>query len=436
MWEFLRNKCAIFYKTVKVNEEGVSSEMTKGKDEATQVDENPSLPTSETDSDITSIEEAGDEKPDQRGRIQKNIKEFFVERTLLRILLLLLILLIIPYASYILEPVKVFVTTLIMPVVISGVLFYVTSPILRLGMKYTKLPKQGIIAFIYFLLAGIIFIVISVLGPSLKVQFGEFLHQLPTILKDTQNYMIKLSSHPQIATFITYFEIDFNEITKSITDWVTNSLIHLSESIISYVTKISTFIIHLIVVPFMLYYMLKDGDKFLTAATKFLKPSFRKETVVILTAMNRQLNSYVIGQFAVYASVGVMIFVGYNVIDLDYAFLLTFCFIIVNCIPLIGIFIGAIPAVLVALLGSPILALKVVIVITIAHQIDAHLISPQIMGKTLNIHPLTVIIILLVAGTFAGVLGLIFALPLYVVCKVLCINLYRIILLHNNSKKN
>lgn len=417
-------------KHVKIAEEGVSSEI--------QINEENGNIGKKTDAESTvdSKEVSNFESTNKSMRIYKEkVKDFFIERTLIRILLLVVILFLLPYASYILEPVRIFITTLIMPVVISGVLFYVTAPILKMGLKYTKIPKRAIIAFIYFLLIGAAYVVISILGPSLKGQLSDFTAQLPMILKDAQNYLHKISDNSSFASVVDYLNLDSANITKSINEWLTTSIVHFSESFVSYITKISTFIIHLIVVPFMLYYMLKDGENFIPSITKFLKPSFRTETTNVLTEMNKQLNSYVLGQFAVYASVGIMVLVGYNLIGLDYAFLLSFCFVIVNFIPLVGIFIGAIPAVLVALMVSPLMALKVVIVITIAHQIDAHLISPQIMGKTLNIHPLTIIIILLVAGTFAGVIGLIFALPLYVICKVLCLNIYRIYLLHRNSNK-
>ena len=79
----------------------------------------------------------------------------------------------------------------------------------------------------------------------------------------------------------------------------------------------------------------------------------------------------------------------------------------------------------------------VIIVCVVVQQIDGNLIYPNVIGKSLDIHPLTIIIILLVAGNLAGLLGMLLAVPVYAVIKVIVIYIYDIIMLnHENNSDN
>lgn len=86
-----------------------------------------------------------------------------------------------------------------------------------------------------------------------------------------------------------------------------------------------------------------------------------------------------------------------------------------------------------ALFTSPVQALLVIVVVTIVQQIDSNLLSPYIMGKSLSIHPLTIIIILIVAGNLAGIFGMILGVPLYAVVKTIIVNVNRLIKLRRGQ---
>ncbi|UVI31640.1 AI-2E family transporter [Paenibacillus spongiae] len=102
--------------------------------------------------------------------------------------------------------------------------------------------------------------------------------------------------------------------------------------------------------------------------------------------------------------------------------------IFTNLIPYIGPILGAIPCVIVAFTDSPSMVAWVLIVTIVAQQVEGNLLSPLIYGKRLEIHPLTTIILLLVAGKIAGILGFILALPFYMVVKIIVVRIYRLFL--------
>ena len=92
---------------------------------------------------------------------------------------------------------------------------------------------------------------------------------------------------------------------------------------------------------------------------------------------------------------------------LDYALLLAAICMITNFIPYFGPVIGTVPGVIVALIASPLKALEVIIIMVAANYVENHLIAPLVLGKKLRIHPVTIIVVLLTAGSFGGLVGVI-----------------------------
>ena len=102
-----------------------------------------------------------------------------------------------------------------------------------------------------------------------------------------------------------------------------------------------------------------------------------------------------------------------------YALILGLIIAVTNIIPYVGPFLGAAPAVIIAFLDSPTKALIALIIVVAVQQTDGNLLSPLIIGRRLNTHPLTIILLLIGAGSFGGILGMILAVPAYALLKAL-----------------
>lgn len=165
----------------------------------------------------------------------------------------------------------------------------------------------------------------------------------------------------------------------------------------------------------------------------FFPAGIRSEAKQIIKEMNKTISTYISSQAIDCMFVGLFTFIGYLIIGQPYALLFGFIAGATNIIPYLGPFIGAAPAVIVALFTSPVQALLVIVVVTIVQQIDSNLLSPYIMGKSLSIHPLTIIIILIVAGNLAGIFGMILGVPLYAVVKTIIVNVNRLIKLRRGQ---
>lgn len=136
------------------------------------------------------------------------------------------------------------------------------------------------------------------------------------------------------------------------------------------------------------------------------------------------LRSYIQGQLLISFLLAVLLFIGYLSIGLEYALLLAIFGLFMNLIPFIGPWISAVPPIIIGFIQDPKTGILAAIVMVVAQQIESNLITPNVMGKTLDIHPLTVITVILAAGNIGGFLGIIIAVPTYAVGKAIVKNIY------------
>ena len=142
------------------------------------------------------------------------------------------------------------------------------------------------------------------------------------------------------------------------------------------------------IVPFLAFYILKDFDVFERAVIHYVPKSHRKNTVRLLKDIDEALGSYIRGQLLVCLIVGILAYIGYLLVGMPYALLFASIVAITNVIPYLGPFIGAAPALLMASTVSVKMMLLVVIVNTVCQILEGNIISPQVVGRTLHLHPL------------------------------------------------
>lgn len=151
----------------------------------------------------------------------------------------------------------------------------------------------------------------------------------------------------------------------------------------------------------------------------------RKEVHEIFHDMDKQISSYIQGQILVSMCIGAMVTIGFNY-RYEICFIARFpCYDYERCSILRSV-IAITPAVIIALVTSPFMLIKLAIVWTVVQLIEGKFISPQIMGKSLSIHPITIIFVLLTAGSLFGVPGVILGIPGYAIIKVLVTHLFKL----------
>ena len=182
----------------------------------------------------------------------------------------------------------------------------------------------------------------------------------------------------------------------------------------------------LLVIPFVTYFALSNGDRATKRLLERVPNKYFEMTLNVISRIQQDLVGYLRGWLLDSAIVGVMNIVGYYMIGLDHPILMGFVAGVTNLIPYVGPFAGMVPAALVAVTqtGDLRLILPVIIVNLVVQAIDNIIVQPLCFAKAVDMHPLTVIVVLVVANQFMGVLGLLLAIPLYVILKVTAIESY------------
>lgn len=343
--------------------------------------------------------------------------------SLLVILLILLILLLFTKVSYLFEPVWQFLAIVGLPIILAGILYYLMNP------TVDYLERKGIkriysIFGLFILVVGLIVWGVVVIIPKIQEQSMSFADNLPGYLTIIENKVNEILSDPIFSQVQEQIEASNEKLISSLTDIVQNLSRSTIQNLGSFFGAVATVVLAVITMPFILFYLLKDGRKLAPYFVKFLPTKMRQPSLVVLKEMNDQVSSYIRGQLTVAFAVAVMFMIGFSIIGLDYAITLGIAAGFLNLIPYLGSFLAMIPAVFLGIVGGPVLLIQVLIVFVIEQNIEGRLISPLVLGNELSIHPVTILLVLLTSGKLFGLVGVILGIPVYAAAKVVITHVF------------
>ena len=340
-------------------------------------------------------------------------KPFFEYAT--AVLLIVIILFFLGKIDYALWPFKIVIATVFAPVLIAGLLYYLIRPFVQLLMRYV--PKLAGIVIVFAVIAIILSSLIYFFGPVLQKQIESLAELAPEKVEDVTE-----ESESRLMEF-EVAGIRGSEIKNQALSYFENLSDGLMDNVMEIIGIFVNIAVVIIVVPFILFFLLKDDDKLIPYLMKYLSEDHKPEGHKLLKDVDRTLSTYIVSQALVALTVGILMYIGYLVIGLDYALILAVFAMFLIIVPFLGPIIGVIPAIFVALMsGEPFMAIKVLLVLLVVQQLEGNLITPNIMGSRLNIHPLTIILLLLIAAALYGFIGILIAIPLYAVAKTLIHN--------------
>ncbi|MEE1130160.1 MAG: AI-2E family transporter [Caryophanon sp.] len=334
--------------------------------------------------------------------------------------------------SFIFHPLQVLVEVVILPGVLGLILYYLLRPILRLMMRW-RIPKGWSILIIFIGGIGALTLLILLVFPFLRDQFTDLTQELPNYLGSVINNTVDYIKNSRFDEYFDRYNIDYmtiaqdisNDLITTVRDTFASLAQNLASGITGFVSALTGFVLSLVIVPFILFYLLWEGEKLPNFVLNIFPKRGREEVGEIMSDMDKQISSYVQGQILVAICIGIMITIGFFIIGMPYAFLLGSLAMVTSVVPYLGPVIAITPAVIIAIVSSPFMLIKLAIVWTIVQLVEGKFISPQIMGKSLSIHPITIIFVLLTAGSLFGVPGVILGIPGYALLKVLITHLFR-----------
>lgn len=302
------------------------------------------------------------------------------------------------------------INTVINIIVISFILAYTLSPIRDTFEARLKISKKIASILVISLIIGMITTCIIVIVPTLFNEIANISNIFENIRSFLEEIFDKFNLNNTLATNVLYNEI----IEEANTIWI-----NFSENAVDNLMKISDNIIGFAIVPIMVYYFLCDGNKIYTKILLILPTEKRAITNKILNDIDRVLTRYIASQLLLSGVIGLLTFILLLILQVKFPLWISILNAMLNIIPYFGPVFGAVPAIIVALLDSPVKALWVTLGMFVIQQLEGDILAPKMTGDSTEMHPFVIIILLLIGDNFGGFIGMILVVPIAVIIKVL-----------------
>jgi len=335
--------------------------------------------------------------------------------------------------KFIFYPLQVLFEVVILPGVLAIIGYYLLRPFVRLAEKSGKgkFPRSLVILILYVIVGALLTLLSLLVYPFLRDQFTNLVEEFPNyFMRFIETTVTFLNNSRFDELFSKYFDYDevltnvTNDLVTTMKDTFANVASSIASGITGFVSTLTGIVLSLVTVPFILFYLLYEGEKLPKFILRLFPPRARNEVGQVLKEMDKQVSSYILGQILVSICIGVMMTIGFLIIGLDYAFLLGILAMVTSVVPYLGPAIAIIPALVIAIVTSPMMLVYLIIVWTVVQLVEGKFITPNIMGKSLSVHPITIIFVLLTFGSLFGVAGVILGIPAYALLKVLVSHLF------------
>ncbi|MBC8402532.1 MAG: AI-2E family transporter, partial [Candidatus Marinimicrobia bacterium] len=300
---------------------------------------------------------------------------------------------------------------------------------------------------------GVLIITLAVtggIGLFIGSFISQFVGQAKAVYEQVSQYNIEEGVKSMVAnlsakmpTFLTAILPQGDELTEWLTGLASNvtayfqNLISMAGSLAGSIG--SAFFTGVMVIIFTVIVM-QNYHNFKRSLVHFIPNKYFEVGLRLTFNIERQVSNYLRGQFMAAASVAIMSTIGLLILNAFGANLTLVVFIgiiagLANLIPLVGPFVGMVPAILIAVMNnlgneaaiahklivipSPFYFLDIVLMFIIVQQLDNNIITPKLVGESVGLHPLMVMIALLIGGTLLGPLGMLLAVPAAGIIKVI-----------------
>lgn len=298
--------------------------------------------------------------------------------------------------------------------VLSILLAYLLDPLVGY-LETLGLSRSSGTLIIFALVAGIIAWGLAVFLPAISsqassitkyLQSGEISGMVSKWDKTLQERLAFLGN-PEMA----------QNISEKIQTWI----VKFQEGIFKFALSLFSALTDLVIIPFITFFLIKDGPAMKKAFIQAVPNRYFEMSLNLVYKTNQQLGNYIRGQMIDAFLVGVLSVIALFFLHIDYYVLIGSVAGLANMIPYFGPIVGAVPAIVVSLSQNPSLMPVVWIAVAFAviQLIDNVFISPLVVAKSVNLHPLLVVVVVLIGGQLLGILGMLIAVPVTSILNVI-----------------
>ncbi|MEX1063933.1 MAG: AI-2E family transporter [Candidatus Paceibacterota bacterium] len=272
-----------------------------------------------------------------------------------------------------------------------------------------KFPRLLGILILYLAVFGLILFLLSLVIPSLILELNQLTQTLPQFVSDISGALEKA----QQTGGSRYFDF-LSEIQNQL-DALSQFLQVSSASVINFVVNIFGGVLSTIAIIIISFYLAVQKQGISGFIKSILPAKYEDYVIGLWKRAEDKVGRWLQGQLLLALVVGLIVFVGLSFMGIKYALVLGIIAMVLELIPVVGPVIAAIPALILAFSQSPTLGIWVLVFYTAVQQLENHVLTPLILGKTVGLNPVAVIIALLIGGKVAGILGIILAVPAAVI---------------------
>ena len=293
--------------------------------------------------------------------------------------------------------------------VIAYLLEWFVQRLLHLGLKRKSASTLVVLLFI-----GLVLLIGFGILPTVFRQGMTLVKEVPDMLTHATDYLQKL---PQ-----RYPDLVDASLVDSISGVIQDRLLTSSGMLVSFsftsLMNLAVILVYMVLVPLLIFFMLKDKDSLLTMTKRFL-PHNRELVTRVWLEMNTQITNYIQGKVIHILVVSAVNYVTFAVMGINYALLLGIAVGVSVLIPYIGAVAVTIPVTVVALFQWGISSefAYLMLAYAIVQTLDANLLTPLLFSEAMNLHPIAIILAVLIFGGLWGFWGVFFAIPLATLVK-------------------
>ena len=319
----------------------------------------------------------------------------------------------------------------LVPFVVGGILAYVLSPLVeRLARSYPFYRRRPELA------RTLAIVSVYIVGFALLVTAGAAV--IPAIVTEGQNLVDDAPRYvEQARTRIDEWNALYREcVPLAAQERIDQYLERLGQTAGAFaqnalnrtftVTQgVVSIVLGYVVIPFWLFYILKDRHKIGPAIQTWFPPGLRRDVDQCIDICRRVLGSYIRAQLALGLFIGVITTISLLVLRVQFAVVLGIVAGISELIPILGPILGAIPALVVVLATDPGKTFWVLLLYVAIQQVENAVLVPRVQGNAVKLHPAMIIVLLVIAQQLAGFLGMVVVVPLAAVSRDLFAFIYR-----------
>ncbi len=315
------------------------------------------------------------------------------------------------------------IQTILVYIIISLILALIATPIVEFLKRKLKFPNTLAVAVTLVLFLLFLFGLIMLFVPLIISQSNNL------SLLDTHSIKIRsIELYEQVDTYLSKREIDLDTLLKKSDITSKLNFSFLTDFFNSIIGTVSSFGIGLATTLFITFFLLKDKVQFLVGIKKILPDSSEEKILNSADKTKQMLTRYFIGLIIQLTIICILYLIVLLIFGVENSFVIAFLCAILNIIPYIGPLIGSVLAGVLTMLSNinndfqtetlP-TTLYVIIGFCVVQVIDNNISSPIIFSKSVNSHPLEIFLVILIIGTLFGITGMIIAIPLYTILKII-----------------